>query len=51
MTEQMKTESEGFQRFLSDMEQWQRREWYSSRLFQKLEKRLREKRRKKYGGQ
>ena len=49
ITEQIKTESEGFQRFLLDMERWQSREWYGSRLFAKLEKRLREKRRKKHG--
>ena len=49
MSEQMRAESEGFQRFLADMDKWENRRWYASRLFDRLEKRLQDRRRKKYG--
>lgn len=42
-------QSTEFERFLLDLEIMERRRWYGSKLFEKLEKRLRDKRRKKYG--
>lgn len=49
--DQIRTESEGFQRFLSDLDKWQRQRWFTGKMFLKLERRLSEKRRKKYGRQ
>ena len=47
--DEIKTESEGFRRFLSDLDRWQRQQWYTSKLFARLEQRLSEKRRKRNG--